>query len=199
MNRQLLEQPFPEQAIKNRKGYNGKQFHYVEGAMYIKRLNDAFDGNWSFDIVEHQIQATEVIVLGRLTADGVVKSAFGGSTITTTKDTGAVLSIADDLKAAATDALKKACTLLGIGLHLYFKEKQPEQKPAASFRAAPNIEKVTEKQLSAIWSLVRNIGIDTNEFRERCIEMFNSVPEALSKRDASVLIQKLSDESRGAA
>jgi hypothetical protein len=27
--------------------------------------------------------------------------------------------LADDLKAAATDALKKAATLLGLGLHLY--------------------------------------------------------------------------------
>ena len=63
MNRQLLEQPFPQDIIKNRQGLSGKTFNYVEGAEYIKRLNDAFEGSWSFEVVEHQIQADEVIVL----------------------------------------------------------------------------------------------------------------------------------------
>ena len=31
-----------------------------------------------------------------------------------------MMSIADDLKAAATDALKKACSLFGIGLEAYW-------------------------------------------------------------------------------
>ncbi len=102
MDRQLLEQPFPQNIVRSRKGLSGKQFSYVEGAEYIKRLNDAFDGDWSFEIVEHQIQPDEVIVLCKLTANGVVKSAFGGSSVTVAKNTGEVVSIADDLKAAAT-------------------------------------------------------------------------------------------------
>lgn len=61
----------------------------------------------------------EVLVLGRLTAGTVCKTQFGTSSITRNKQTGEVISLGDDLKAAATDALKKAATLLGVGLSLY--------------------------------------------------------------------------------
>jgi hypothetical protein len=63
-----------------------------------------------------------VIVIGQLNAGGIVKSQFGSSRITRAKETGDIISLADDLKAAATDALKKAATLLGVGLHLYRNE-----------------------------------------------------------------------------
>ena len=44
----------------------------------------------------------------------------------TTKVTGKkALSIADDLKSASSDALKKAASLLGIGLHLYISQQKP--------------------------------------------------------------------------
>ena len=118
MNRQLLEQPFPKELLKTRKGTFGKSFTYVEGAEYIRRLNDAFEGDWSFEVVEHQTLDTEVTVLGKVTCSGITKMAFGGSKITVNRE-GELVSIADDLKAAATDALKKASSLLGVGLHLY--------------------------------------------------------------------------------
>jgi hypothetical protein len=53
------------------------------------------------------------------------------SQITRKKDSGEVISLGDDLKAAATDALKKAATLLGVGLHLYSEEtrQQPVNGP----------------------------------------------------------------------
>jgi hypothetical protein len=66
-------------------------------------------------------------VLGRLTAEGIVKNQFGSSQITRNKKTGDLVSLGDDLKAAATDALKKAATLLGVGLHLYVDETAPRQ------------------------------------------------------------------------
>src|SRR4029077_16220123 len=50
---------------------------------------------------------------------GTTKMAFGTSQVTRTQGTGAVVSLGDDLKAAATDALKKCATFLGVGLHLY--------------------------------------------------------------------------------
>jgi len=91
----------------------------------IHRLNDAFDSLWSFEVLEHKIldDLDEVIVLGKLAAEGVSKSQFGSSRITRARETGAIISIADDLKAAATDSLKKCATLLGVGLHLYNGDK----------------------------------------------------------------------------
>lgn len=48
MNRSILEQPFEGQLIKNRRGAFGKTISSVEGSEYIRRLNDAFEGEWSF-------------------------------------------------------------------------------------------------------------------------------------------------------
>jgi hypothetical protein len=119
MNRAALEKPFPEDLIKTRKGAFGKDLSFVEAVHYIRRLNDAFDSGWTWKIVSHEINGSEVIVHGVLEGGGQAKHAFGGSTITTNKTTGEVISVSDDLKAAATDALKKACSLFGIGLELY--------------------------------------------------------------------------------
>jgi hypothetical protein len=124
MNRNILEQPFGPEQIKQREGNFGKMLDYIEGHAVIQRLNDAFDGDWSFTLTHHEIlkDTDEVIVIGQLNADGIVNSQFGSSRITRAKETGDIISLADDLKAAATDALKKAPTLLGVGLHLYRNE-----------------------------------------------------------------------------
>ena len=121
MNRDVLEQPFGPEQIKQREGNFGKMLDYIEGHTVIQRLNDAFDGEWSFTMTKYEImkETDEVIVIGQLNAGGIVKSQFGSSQITRAKETGDIISLADDLKAAATDALKKAATLLGVGLHLY--------------------------------------------------------------------------------
>jgi hypothetical protein len=128
MNRQLLESPFTQAQIKHRKGNFNRTLAYVEAPAVIARLNDAFDSAWSFEITEHHILQDEVLVLGRLTAESIVKTQFGSSQITRNKKTGDLVSLGDDLKAAATDALKKASTLLGVGLHLYESEAS-YQKP----------------------------------------------------------------------
>ena len=121
MNRELLEKPFDRSQIKQREGNFGKMLDYVEAHSVIQRLNDAFDARWSFEILEQKImeQTDEVVVLGKLNADGVTKSQFGSSRITRNSQNGEMVSLADDLKAAGTDALKKCATLLGVGLHLY--------------------------------------------------------------------------------
>ena len=118
MNRTVLEKPFASEQIKQRKGRNG-MLDYVEGWSVIQRLNEAFEGAWSFEIPWHEIRETEVLVLGKLTADGITKTQFGASSVTRDRQTKDLVSVGDDLKAAATDALKKCATFLGVGLHLY--------------------------------------------------------------------------------
>ena len=119
MNRTLLEQPFKPEFIKQRKGRNNITLDYLETHIVIQRLNEAFDGNWSFEIAEYQHLGDEVVVLGKLTADGIVKQQFGSASIAKSRADNSVISIGDDLKSAASDAIKKCATLLGIGLHLY--------------------------------------------------------------------------------
>jgi hypothetical protein len=118
MNRSLLEHPFDPAQIKQRRGRNGV-LDYVEGHTVIARLNAALDGAWSFEVVAHEVRDNEVLVMGKLTADGLVKMQFGASQVTRDRETKALISLGDDLKAAATDALKKCATFLGVGLHLY--------------------------------------------------------------------------------
>jgi len=57
---------------------------YVEGHAVIQRLNDAFDAKWSFTVQKNEIknETDEVLVLGQLEADGIVKCQFGSSRIT---------------------------------------------------------------------------------------------------------------------
>ena len=121
MNREILEKPFGPEQIKQREGNFGKMLDYIEGHAVIQRLNDAFDADWSFTIIQHEIlkETDEVIVIGELKVGSVVKTQFGSSRITRNRQNGEMVSLADDLKAAATDAVKKAATLLGVGLHLY--------------------------------------------------------------------------------
>jgi hypothetical protein len=228
MNRELLERPFEAALIKTRKGAFGQRLSYVEGAEYIRRLNAAFDGRWSFEITDHQVGKNHVVVVGKLTAGEVVKMAFGGSTITTNSTTGEVVSIADDLKAAATDALKKAASMLGVGLHLYQDNgdaeknaprpaptetpgprpsngrgtgtrQQPPPQDAPSqdqARSAPGNGSrqqvpLTSSQLNAIMAIARSRGLSADDLRQRSIDAFGVVPDALSKADASALITEL--------
>ncbi|MBI2202994.1 MAG: hypothetical protein HYU41_03935 [Candidatus Rokubacteria bacterium] len=143
MNRTFLEQPFTPAQIKQRKGRNGV-LDYVEGHSVIQRLNDALEGEWSFEVVHHDGREDEVLVLGRLSAGAVVKMTFGASQVTREKVSGKPLSLGDDLKAAATDALKKCSTFFGVGLHLYAekplsgRDGAPHGGPARSAPATPN-------------------------------------------------------------
>ena len=119
MDTQIIEQEFDKALIKTRKGRSGNRLSYIEVPEYIKRLNMAFDYNWSFDIQEERIESGFVIVRAKLTAEGISKTQYGTSQITLAKDSGEIVSIGDDFKAAGSDALKKCSSLFGIGLHLY--------------------------------------------------------------------------------
>jgi len=136
MNRELLEKPFTPEQIRQRKGRNGL-LDYVEGHSVIQRLNEALEGAWSFEIVHHEIREEEVLVIGRLTAGEVVKMAFGGSQVTRERESGALISISDDLKAASTDSMKKCATFLGVGLHLYAEKPISSRGPVARGPAPP--------------------------------------------------------------
>ena len=119
MDSELIEKEFDRSLIKSRRGRSGITLSYVETSEYIKRLNSIFDYNWSFEIVDEKVDNGFVIVRGKLTAEGITKSQYGTSQITVGKDSGEVLAIGDDMKSAGSDALKKCCSLFGIGLHLY--------------------------------------------------------------------------------
>ena len=211
--REVLDRPFPPEAIKSRPGSFGQTLNYVEAHEYITRLNEAFGCAWSFHIVQHEVGDQEVIALGKLSALGHVRMAFGGSTITRAKESGEPVSIADDLKAASTDAFKKACSFLGLGLHLYqdgngsatATKSQPAQAPhngnrngngTGGFNGNGN-GRLTSRQLEAILAIGRDKGLDREQIRQMAHDRFGRNLEFIGKSDASSLIRELQGNNAG--
>jgi len=207
--RQLLEQPFDSSLIKSRPASYGGSLSYVEGHEYIKRLNEAFNGQWSFEIIKHEIDEHEVIVVGKLVAEGIVKMAFGGSDIKRKKETGEVICLADDLKAAATDALKKASSFLGLGLHLYGGDGAADTAPKngnGNGQAKPSNgnghgndngsngedkSRLSSKQLGMILALARERNISRDKLQAMVVERYNRNLEFITRSEASFFIGEL--------
>ena len=208
LNRAALEKPFPEELIRTRKGAFRKDLSFVEAVHYIRRLNDAFESGWSWKIVSHEANGSEIIVHGVLEAGGQAKHAFGGSGITTNKTTGEVISISDDMKAAATDALKKACSLFGIGLEMHAgatgdadQDAGRNREPASENGKAGNgagptddRNRLTAKQLKAIFAIGHVKRMTDGEIRQTSVKTFSCAPEYLSRSDASTYIDQLKAE-----
>ncbi|MCZ7586943.1 MAG: RAD52 family DNA repair protein [Deltaproteobacteria bacterium] len=200
--RQVLEKPFDASLVKTRPGHFGQNLHYVEAPAYIRRLNEAFEGSWSFEICAHEVMEKEVLVVGKLTIGNgaIVKMAFGSSAVTRHSETGDILSLGDDLKAAATDALKKASSLWGIGLHLYEgngNKPEPQEEPKAEKPAngtngnGNGPQRLTAKQLAAIYAIANARNISKDDIQRLTVRKFERVPDFLTKAQASEVIQEL--------
>jgi hypothetical protein len=132
--RSILEKPFEQSQIKRdvKRHTDGFEPVYVEASTIIQRLNDTFNSAWDFEIVSKELlppgAPTQVVIQGRLTVRGpvtVVKEQFGSCFLKMYKQT--YHDLGSDYKAAATDALKKCATQLGIALDLYVKDESPMQ------------------------------------------------------------------------
>jgi hypothetical protein len=193
MNKEILCKPFARELIKERAGPHGKHLRYVDINSVIQRLNEGSD-NWSFEIANHQILDCEVVVLGRLTLDGVTKSAFGGSLITLAND-GTAVSIGDDLKAAASDCLKKSASLFGIGLELYGGKtaaEPSEPRPRPRSQDDPK-DRATVRQMAALQGAARRRGLTKDRLSSIVHARTGKTDLAeLDRAEASSLISELS-------
>ena len=125
-----LTAPF-EATFKDIRG--GVELEYITGEQAISRLNEVLGvANWSFRILEHGInpEADECWALAEITAQiddrVVVRQQFGSQKVKRSRASGTALDIGFDLKGAATDALKKCASLLGVALYLWKKEVPAE-------------------------------------------------------------------------
>jgi hypothetical protein len=112
---------------------------YAPWTSYVERLNDVLGQDWSFRVIREGFTPTECWVLGEITAviDGttVTRQQYGCEPITKgQRET----PTADLLKTAASDAIKKAASLLGPGLYLSIKEER--EAVEAEMRAAVQAE-----------------------------------------------------------
>lgn len=209
MDRRLLCAPFPPELIRSRPGSHGKTLTYVPTGAVIERLNAACE-SWSFTVVEHQeFEGTEVVVLGRLEVEGVIKCAFGGSAVTKDRE-GNIVSIGDDLKAAASDSLKKAASLLGVpidgGRAVQRPPETTELQPPQNQRPAPHgdgrssrprvLGTATVRQLTALNSASRRQGLDPAQFSDLLVrEVGKRDVSLLTREEASQLLDKLNNQN----
>ena len=119
----------------------GVELTYVTGEQVTRRLNEVLGvGGWSFRILRHDVSADadEAWALGEIVAeiDGkcVTRQQFGSQKIKRSRSTGAPLDLGFDLKGAATDAMKKCASLLGVGLYLS-RKTPPRLSPARTSAA----------------------------------------------------------------
>lgn len=150
---QLLKKT-PEKYIKERPAKGGGKWKYVSGGYVKKCLNLMFGWDWDFEIVDEQIliESKEVVVKGRLTCRTVddngnsrqiIKMQYGNKDIIS-KKTGEPLSIGNDMKSAATDALKKCASEIGIAADIY---------NADEFREIKIQEPVSIEELQGLYDL----------------------------------------------
>jgi len=124
----------PAKFVHKRPAKGGGEWEYVTGGYVKKCLNLMFGWDWDFEIVDEQVIDGEAIVKGRLTCRSngrtIVKMQYGNKDIIYKKQTDddkrngvprIPLSRGNDLKAAATDALKKCAAEIGIAADIYNK------------------------------------------------------------------------------
>ncbi len=218
MNRELLEKPFNPNQVKHREGSFGNMLDYIEGHAIIQRLNDAFEAKWSFTILEHRIlkDTDEVLVLGQFKTGDIVKTQFGSSKIKRNINTDEVISLSSDLKASATDSLKKCATMLGVGLHLHGNDSvRAPESPHTPLETNTNVSGsggrmsgcqgvqmpsnykgngnglMSRKQRNYIKVLTDDIAMNLDELNGQCLHEFNTNFTNLSSKQASSLIQWL--------
>lgn len=126
--RQIATQSTPKGEIRERMGRGGMKLKYTDGPYVIRTLNQAFGWDWDFvadneELLLNDGKPFEVKVRGtltvRLNGQAVTKTQFGCQPIEMLKNGSAPVSIGDAYKGAATDAMKKCASLLGIALDLY--------------------------------------------------------------------------------
>lgn len=127
---QLLHTATPEEHIHYFPANAGKMagLPFVTGG-YMKHMLDRLTGGlWSFEVKEKGNASGQIWVLGKLTLyreDGspmIFKEQFGRAAIntyTSGNNAGQPLDIGNDMKAAATDSLKKCASELGIARDIY--------------------------------------------------------------------------------
>lgn len=146
--KKILTSKIPESSKKTRQQGN-TTLTYIGGHTVIRLLNEAFNYQWSFEVVTEQVvesqpkpmwegwgknrkpvkkpdgtQAMEpqppvAKVLGRLTVPGLGVKEQYGSKVLI----GGATEQESAFKAASTDALKKCASLFGIGLELYGEDE----------------------------------------------------------------------------
>lgn len=199
----------PKDKIKFRPGPGGKSLKYVDGKFVIEKLNEVFGMYWDFEVISEDRDGPHITVKGRLTInkpailDGrpvmievIKKTQFGSQSINMQRGTSNPVEIGNDYKAAATDALKKCASMLGIGLDLYDSD-EAKNEAQNNVSQSDNVE-VLKKQ---IFAFGRGLGKGSDETKQWVkdtlkIESFTEISLAQAQKILSILKEKIEEKSK---
>lgn len=119
---EVITRPFPKDAIRQRDGGRGATFNYIEGQTAIRRMIEATNNIYSFEILNTELhdhgqtrngaKQKLMLVWGRLHANGSYRDNVGVQVI---NENGG-----EDLyKGAITDCFKRCAMMFGMALELY--------------------------------------------------------------------------------
>jgi hypothetical protein len=177
----VIERPIPKEKIKQRDAGFGKKLSYVSGHEVVNLLNEAFNYRWTFRVLskevvkslpkwnkktkEYEDQPPYIEVLGQLIIPdlGIVKEQFGTKALL-----GGESEQEGASKAAATDALKKCATLVGIALELYDEDESKPVTGTTEYKPHPTppvidweeADVIKTKELKAILGINENSQLD---------------------------------------
>jgi len=155
-------------------------------------LNEVLEGRWSFRVLSHHIDPDEVYVHCEMQVDDTVRQQFGSSSITRKQGTGETISIADDLKSATSDALKKIASSFGVGLSLYGGSTQ--SKPQ---RQGNGNGRVTNDTIAKIFSTSKQAGVPQSQVIKTAMETYGKPISQLSMQQAEELIDQFAVKTEG--
>lgn len=185
-----LRTPFPPDEVHHRKGEGGMTFAYINARQVQARLDEAVGPN-NWDTAYRVIDPERWAVECQLTIYGVIRADVGYP------NSDGAAHEREPLKAAYSDAFKRAAVCFGIGRHLYAKAGPSETPGAARASFIP----ATEAQVKAIYAIARGThGMGKTETDELCSEMFwDSLPDDLNRQQASEFIEHLKSKPSAAA
>lgn len=165
-----LSEPFSAEAERTLVK-SGTSLTYIPQAEVVARLNRVFGvHNWSSETLSIFRDATDkdwVVAHVRITASitsgdrvhTISHDGVGGQKIKRTK-AGDPVDLGDEFKGAASDALKKAATLFGVGLYLSRDSEAMEVEDLVAAQAAPVIDETVKNGWDALMSMAASFNPD---------------------------------------
>lgn len=126
----------------------GRMLTYITGEQVVSRMNEVFGPYWDWTPDEPKIvDGSEIYLSGTLSVNlprsdesygyNISRAAFGGASIKK-RQNGGYLSLGNDIKAADTDAFKKAAAKFGVGLYLSERSEDGGENQLPSYQQQSN-------------------------------------------------------------
>jgi hypothetical protein len=179
-----LSEPLSESVIRQRVGWRdatGEEHRvdYIEWYTAADIL-DRVCPDWSHEVRDISVIGDLVAVTAAITIRGVTRCGIGVGSALDEKG----------IKGAEHDALKRAAIKFGLGRALYqghSKRKSAVESDGGN-KAARNDDKVSDKQLAAIYAIAKAKSLDA---QLESMALFRREPEQLNRSSASELIDHL--------